>query len=469
MREDGITWPGMYNDISNFIASCPVCQRTRSRDPRKKLKGAGFSVKSKAPGIKIAIDLMGPLIEDVYGYKYVLVIIDAMSRFIDLYPLKSKEADEVARKLLEYFNRSGQPKEIRSDLGTEFMNSIIGKIFNLAHINHITSLESSHEENGLVERSIREIRQRLNQRMLEMDKDTPWSIQLFFVLRMINSHVHSDTGFAPATLRFGLYNTLTPRLFQPIEGEGEEAMSPAAWLDRMVQTQEELVQTWEETFQRQQLTIQEQSPATQVPIGSWVLIEVPYKLKSDIFGSNREGPYEVVSQTGNKIGVNNPTNGKTFYVHISRISIYRKRPREDPIQTALKFKNYYRIEEILSHEFRPASSRSIKNLFLKLTWKGYDGIYEECLGKNISLQRTEEFVTYARRFPELQRFIITEIASERLLANLDLLSQNPHNPGDLKELRLICGKNVYTYHRNDNRSIEDILTSDSSHFNNINV
>jgi hypothetical protein len=112
------------------------------------------------------------------------------------------------------------------------------------------------------------------------------------------------------------------------------------------------------------------------------------------------------------VGIKNPITGKTSYVHLSRISIYSKRDDEDPLTTALKFKKWYVIEDIISHEFRPPSSRSVKNLYIKLKWKDYDGIYEENIGSNLSIRKTVQFVEYANRFPELQKFIITELEYE---------------------------------------------------------
>ena len=68
----------------------------------------------------IEIDLMSVGVESLSHNKYLLLVVDKASRFPFVYPLPSKQADGVARQLLELCLTLGVPKVIRSDGGGEF-------------------------------------------------------------------------------------------------------------------------------------------------------------------------------------------------------------------------------------------------------------------------------------------------------------------------------------------------------------
>jgi len=125
LREKGISWESMVTDVSSFIRSCKVCQKLSKASTGS--HGQNFSVAVDEPNKRIAMDSVGPLEEDSRGYKYILVLIDCMSRFVELFPTRTLKAEECAEKLLEFFSRNGAPESILSDNHKEFMNSVVQK------------------------------------------------------------------------------------------------------------------------------------------------------------------------------------------------------------------------------------------------------------------------------------------------------------------------------------------------------
>jgi hypothetical protein len=97
----------MYDDVKSFIRTCPICQKLSDKGTNS--HGSSFRVSVAEPNQRIAIDAIGPLEEDDKGYKYILVLIDCMTRFVDLKPIKSVTAAECAEKLIEYFGQNGIP------------------------------------------------------------------------------------------------------------------------------------------------------------------------------------------------------------------------------------------------------------------------------------------------------------------------------------------------------------------------
>jgi hypothetical protein len=83
-----------------FIKQCRVHLAIRTHP---------FTCAAYYPFEVIALDHIGPLIIDEKGHQYVLVIIDAFSRWVELYPTKGVTADET-------------PERILTDRGTAFHN-----------------------------------------------------------------------------------------------------------------------------------------------------------------------------------------------------------------------------------------------------------------------------------------------------------------------------------------------------------
>jgi hypothetical protein len=91
----------------SYIQSCVICQRLQ-KDSTKS-HGSNFSVSVDEQNKRIAIDSVGPIDIDSKGYKYILVLIDCMSRYVELLPTRTVSAEECAEKLLEYYGRNGAP------------------------------------------------------------------------------------------------------------------------------------------------------------------------------------------------------------------------------------------------------------------------------------------------------------------------------------------------------------------------
>ena len=53
--------------------------------------------------------------------QYVLVIIDAFSRWVELYPTKGVTADETAKRIFQYLGRFAAPERLLTDRGTAFI------------------------------------------------------------------------------------------------------------------------------------------------------------------------------------------------------------------------------------------------------------------------------------------------------------------------------------------------------------
>jgi hypothetical protein len=150
---------------------------------------------------KIYLDLV-TLPESFNEFKYILTVQCELTKYVMTEQLKSKEANEVARKLCEnVFLKYGIPKEIATDQGTEFLNNVMSEVCKLLHIKQLSSVAYHHESIGALERSHKVLgaylRSYLNNHKLD------WDLWLPYYTFAYNTKVHEATNYTPFELVFG--------------------------------------------------------------------------------------------------------------------------------------------------------------------------------------------------------------------------------------------------------------------------
>ena len=127
--------------------------------------------------------------------KYLLVIIDTLSRFIYIYPLKSKNSDEVAKKFKMFWdNNPRKAIQLMTDKGSEFKKTC-GALFKKLNISHYTGLNDATKA-SMVERQIREIKKKIWKYILHANSFR-YIDQLPKIVNTLNSSINRSTGFRP--------------------------------------------------------------------------------------------------------------------------------------------------------------------------------------------------------------------------------------------------------------------------------
>lgn len=95
------------------------------------------------------------------GYRYILIAIDVFSKKAYAEPLKNKTAKETTEAMEKIFsNVEGHIKNVHTDEGKEFFNSIMRRFFTqYGIINHYSTY--SNKKASIVERLIRTIKKKL--------------------------------------------------------------------------------------------------------------------------------------------------------------------------------------------------------------------------------------------------------------------------------------------------------------------
>ena len=80
-------WPSYVADVECFVRECEQCQR---RNPPNPLPRAPFeTIKANHPFQIVTWDIMGPLPTSETGFKYILVVTDVFTKWVEAFPLKS--------------------------------------------------------------------------------------------------------------------------------------------------------------------------------------------------------------------------------------------------------------------------------------------------------------------------------------------------------------------------------------------
>lgn len=193
-------WYQMDTDIRLYIRKCGQCNKTK--DPVKKPRARLRKYLVGYPLDRIAIDIMGPLPLTKDKNKYILVIGDYFTRWMEAYSLPSQHAENVAEKLVhEFIARFGTPLEIHSDQGRNFESQLFKEVLVLLEVKKTRTTAYRPSSNGLIERFNRTLGNMIK-KFVDHNR-TNWDKYLSLLLAAYRATPHPATGYTPNMLMFG--------------------------------------------------------------------------------------------------------------------------------------------------------------------------------------------------------------------------------------------------------------------------
>ena len=195
----------MSEDIVDYIYKCDRCQKSRINKLQKGSEDLHPIPVPRKVWSQVGIDIM--TMKKVEEYKYLITGMDYFSKNLEMCPLKSKLAREVAQFIYEdIICRWGSPDVIITDQGHEFCSAINDELMERAHCKHRITSSYHPQSNGLVERQNRTT---TNFLLKNMDCQDDW---VDMILTMMGSHrhtVHSTTNIEPSAILLGRKPTLS--------------------------------------------------------------------------------------------------------------------------------------------------------------------------------------------------------------------------------------------------------------------
>jgi hypothetical protein len=170
-------WSGMFAQVRKEVSSCTVCDRVK----------ANFEVKD--PALKPlpimgmfyrwGVDLCKMPFKSVSGIRYVVVMIEHFSKWIELLPIPEKTSHNTAAALRGVLCRYGAPAEVLTDQGEEFRGEFAELLTKLL-IDHRLTSRDHPQSDGLAERMVQTVKEALRKFLLKSNRHY-WDVQLCWI------------------------------------------------------------------------------------------------------------------------------------------------------------------------------------------------------------------------------------------------------------------------------------------------
>uniref|UniRef100_A0A914CQ61 RNA-directed DNA polymerase n=1 Tax=Acrobeloides nanus TaxID=290746 RepID=A0A914CQ61_9BILA len=141
-----VYWPKIDDSIEYYVKNCNGCQKLQKAPRKTSLQSWP---RASEPMERIHTDYAGPF----EGSSY-LLIVDAYSKWPEIYEMKSTTSRATIRKLQYFCDHYGSPKILVSDNGTQFTSHEFADFCELNGITHIRSAPYHPQSNGQVERLV---------------------------------------------------------------------------------------------------------------------------------------------------------------------------------------------------------------------------------------------------------------------------------------------------------------------------
>ncbi|KAK3093011.1 hypothetical protein FSP39_010012 [Pinctada imbricata] len=164
---DVLFWPGINNDLADYVEHCKICGSMRNRQQKEPLKPHEIPDR---PWQKLGIDLF-----DLENHTYVLIV-DYYSKFYELSRLTSTKSSQVIEMIKPHFARYGIPEEVVSDNGPQFASKEFAEFAGKYGFKHTTSSPRYPQSNGMIERTVQSVKRLLKK--AKMDKRDPYIAML---------------------------------------------------------------------------------------------------------------------------------------------------------------------------------------------------------------------------------------------------------------------------------------------------
>lgn len=200
LMEQEYWFPQMRNKIQETIKNCIHCLLAE----RKQGKTEGWLQpidKNNLPLDTYHLDHLGPIPATKKSYAHILVVVDAFSKFVWLYPTRSTTSEEVIQRLEKQATIFGNPKRIISDRGTAFTSGAFRDYCDREKVEHVLITTGVPRGNGQVERLNRTIIAILTK--LSLFKPEEWFKHVNKVQQYINASFNRSIGATPFEILIG--------------------------------------------------------------------------------------------------------------------------------------------------------------------------------------------------------------------------------------------------------------------------
>ena len=225
-------WPSLSLDVALYVRTCAVC--SKNKKPRIKARAGQTSYHAGVPMERVHLDILGPLVQSDAGNRYVLMMVDQFTKWVECIPLPDQTAERLAEAALHnFFCRLGLPLQIHTDQGRNFTGRVFSDLCARLQIAKTRTTPYRPNANGQVERYNRTLLQAI--RCLLPERQSSWDAHLPLVGMALRAGVNRTTGFSPNLMMLGR-EVLSPlELVTGVSAENLHEQEPAQYVRELLQ------------------------------------------------------------------------------------------------------------------------------------------------------------------------------------------------------------------------------------------
>ena len=185
-------WPGLRDQITEFIRGCESCfekklVRTRTQEPML------ITDTPAGPFDKVSLDTVGKLPTTPHGNRHILTMQDNFRKYCIAVPIPNLNTTTIAHAVATaLFSQYDAPRAIPTDRGGSFMSKLMRKWEGLLNVKQLTTSGCRPQTNGSLERSHIVLTDYIKHYASNYDD---WDRLLPFAIFAYNTSVHEATNY----------------------------------------------------------------------------------------------------------------------------------------------------------------------------------------------------------------------------------------------------------------------------------
>lgn len=202
-------WYSLKEDVALYIRKCDTCASDKkpSVTPRAPLG----SLRSGAPGDFVATDYLGPFPVTDRGNRYILLLTDHFTKYVEIVAVPDMTAEVCAAKVLnEFISRWGCPLVIHSDQGRTYESKIFSEMCRMLEIRKSRTSVRNPRGNGQSERFNRTLLRMIKAYLCGEQRD--WDMHLGCLAGAYRATPNESTKLTPNLLMMGRETRLPAEL-----------------------------------------------------------------------------------------------------------------------------------------------------------------------------------------------------------------------------------------------------------------
>ena len=280
-------WPGVREQVRGFVRACEFCSRLKAKFGRHATVLQSLPITTV--GYRWHVDL-ADFNSARSPYKWLMVAVCSFSKWVELAPLKDKEAATVFKFFFDnVICRHGSPADVVMDQGREFAG-VFEKGLKEHGVNVRKASASHPQSNGMAERTVATVKQAI-QRLCLARADLTWETFVPQVALAMRIAKHAGTGMSPFEIVYAAKPVMDGRAHEASGAElpsGDDVEGVKKFvLERLGvrgDIQDLFVRNQQVAqFRDQALFRERRSSAGAIRLGDWVF------LKQDSLDMTREG------------------------------------------------------------------------------------------------------------------------------------------------------------------------------------